>query len=116
MNLGKSISLFLIDGTPDGVIACELSNWTGKAYKIPRNNLKDVSNRSDLKKPGVYFLIGHDEEEKDALPTAYKKAYWFGEYASPKHSLERFFPKPEAKTVPCFGRASATPRRYSPLP
>jgi hypothetical protein len=68
MSLGKSISLFLIDGTPDGVIACELSNWTGKGYKIPRNNLKNVSNRSDLKKPGVYFLIGHNEDDKE---TAY---------------------------------------------
>jgi len=67
MSLGKSISLFLIDGTPDGVIACELSNWTGKGYKIPRNNLKDVSNRSDLKKPGVYFLIGHNEDDKETV-------------------------------------------------
>lgn len=67
MSLGKSISLFLIDGTPDGVIACELSNWTGKGYKIPRNNLKDVSKRSDLKKPGVYFLIGHNEDDKETV-------------------------------------------------
>jgi len=67
MSLGKSISLFLIDGTPDGVIACELSNWTGKGYKIPRNNLKDVSNRSDLKKPGVYFLIGLNEDDKETV-------------------------------------------------
>jgi hypothetical protein len=67
MSLGKSISLFLIDGTPDGVIACELSNWTGKGYKIPRKNLKDVSNRSDLKKPGVYFLIGHNEDDKEIV-------------------------------------------------
>lgn len=67
MSLGKSISLFLIDGIPDGVIACELSNWTGKGYKIPRNNLKNVSNRSDLKKPGVYFLIGHNEDDKETV-------------------------------------------------
>ena len=67
MSLGKSISLFLIDGNPDGVIACELSNWTGKGYKIPRNNLKDVSNRNDLKKPGVYFLIGHNDEDKETV-------------------------------------------------
>ena len=67
MSLGKSISLFLIDGTPDGVIACELSNWTGKGYRIPRNKLKDVSNRSDLKKPGVYFLIGYNEDDKETV-------------------------------------------------
>jgi len=65
--MGRSISLFLIDGTPDGVIACELSNWTGKGYKIPRNNLKDVSSRNELKKPGVYFLIGHDEYDKETV-------------------------------------------------
>lgn len=67
ISLGKSISLFLIDGTPDGVIACELSNWTGKGYKIPRNNLKDVLTRSELKKPGVYFLIGHNEYDKETV-------------------------------------------------
>ena len=67
MSSGKSIQLFLIDGTPDGVIACELFNWTGKGYRIPRNNLKDVSNRSDLKKAGVYFLIGRDENDKESV-------------------------------------------------
>ena len=62
MTHGKSISLFLIDGTASGVIACELFNWTGKGYKIPRNQLKTMSERDDLKKAGVYFLIGHDPE------------------------------------------------------
>ena len=66
MSSGKSISLFLIDGTPDGVIACELFNWTGKGYRIPRSKLKDVSNRQDLRKAGIYFLIGRDENDKDA--------------------------------------------------
>jgi hypothetical protein len=68
MSIGKSISLFLIDGTVDGVIACELFNWTGKGYKIPRNLLKTVSDRDDLKKAGVYFLIGHNEADE---PMAY---------------------------------------------
>ena len=66
MPTGKSISLFLIDGTPDGVIVCELFNWTGKAYKIPRNLLKELSKREDLKKAGVYFLFGRDETDLDA--------------------------------------------------
>jgi Domain of unknown function (DUF4357) len=69
MTHGKSISLFLIDGTASGVIACELFNWTGKGYKIPRNQLKTMSEREDLKKAGVYFLIGHDPETDQ--PMAY---------------------------------------------
>ena len=58
MASGKAISLFLIDGTPDGIIACEILNWTGKGYRIPKNKLKNASDRSELKKAGIYFLIG----------------------------------------------------------
>jgi hypothetical protein len=67
MALGKSISLFLIDGTPSGPTACELSNWTGKAYKIPRNRLKECADRKDLGKAGVYFLFGRVEQESDQI-------------------------------------------------
>ena len=67
MPIGKSISLFLIDGTTDGVVACELFNWTGKGYKIPRSKLKGLYNRDDLRKAGVYFLIGRDENDNEAV-------------------------------------------------
>ena len=50
MNYGKSIRLFLIEGIADGRWMCELSNWTGKAYKIPRNCVKESSDREELKK------------------------------------------------------------------
>jgi hypothetical protein len=41
MNAGKSISLFLMNGMVDGIVAVELFNWTGKGYKIPRPRIKD---------------------------------------------------------------------------
>jgi len=37
---GKSINLFLMDGTPNGRTKCTLANWTGIAYKIPHENVK----------------------------------------------------------------------------
>lgn len=61
---GKTIKLFLIDGEPSGRMTCELSNWTGKAYKIPRIMIKDSSSREDLKNPGIYLLFGENEEGK----------------------------------------------------
>ena len=61
-NFGKSIKLFLIDGNPNGRWACELSNWTGKAYKIPRTYIKVCEERRDLLSAGVYFLFGKDTE------------------------------------------------------
>ena len=36
MAYGKSIELFLVNGTADSLITAELSNWNGKAIKIPR--------------------------------------------------------------------------------
>lgn len=66
MPIGKSISLFLIEGTSDGVVACELFNWTGKGFKIPRSRLKELSERDDLKRGGVYFLVGRDETDSEA--------------------------------------------------
>ncbi|MBC8146585.1 MAG: GIY-YIG nuclease family protein [Bacteroidetes bacterium] len=67
MKFGKTIKIFLIDGDPNGRMSCELSNWTGKAYKIPRIKVKDCSDRDDLVSTGVYLLFGKDEDGKDLV-------------------------------------------------
>ena len=67
MKFGKTIKIFLIDGEPNGRMSCELSNWSGKAYKIPRIKVKDCSDRNDLISTGVYLLFGKDEEGKDIV-------------------------------------------------
>lgn len=67
MAFGKVIKLFLVDGTPNGRWICELSNWTGIAYKIPRSMIKESENREELSSPGVYFLFGYDEEKDKPL-------------------------------------------------
>lgn len=48
-------------------MSCELSNWSGKAYKIPRIKIKDCSDREDLAATGVYLLFGKDDEGKDQV-------------------------------------------------
>lgn len=60
MARGKSLKIFLMDGVPSGRWMCELSNWTGKAYKIPRTHYKQCLTRSELRTPSIYFLFGHD--------------------------------------------------------
>lgn len=59
---GKSINLFLMDGTAVGRIKCTLANWTGVAYKIPRTELEKCKERDDLKQSGVYFLFGTSDQ------------------------------------------------------
>ena len=59
---GKTIKLFLLDGEPNGRLICELLNWTGKAFKIPRRRLKDSFDRPELSSTGIYILFGKSDE------------------------------------------------------
>lgn len=54
-----------MDADPEGRMICELSNWTGKAYRIPRGKVKDCSDRDDLKSTTVYLLFGKPETSTD---------------------------------------------------
>ena len=63
ITFGKTISLFLIEGDPNKRWVCELSNWNGKAYKIPRIDIKRCDDRKDLNACGVYFLFGNNDSD-----------------------------------------------------
>jgi hypothetical protein len=59
---GKSLKIYLMDGIVNGRWICELSNWTGKAYKIPRTSYKKCLDRDELRSPSVYFLFGISDD------------------------------------------------------
>lgn len=63
---GKTIRLFLVDGSVNGLTTAELSNWTGIGVKVPRIKVKDYSSRAEFNKPGVYILLGKGEDNEDA--------------------------------------------------
>lgn len=60
-----TIKLFLAKGQPDGLRTAEISNWSGLAIAGPRSELSELRARLELKSPGVYFLIGVDENTGD---------------------------------------------------
>lgn len=66
MAYGKAIELFLVDGDANGLITAELSNWNGKAIKIPRTDVKDC-NRQDITETGVYFLFCQEDDGTDGV-------------------------------------------------
>lgn len=63
---GKSIELFLANGNADSLIIAELSNWNGKAIKIPRIEVP-TCNREDLSQAGVYFLFCKEDDGTDSV-------------------------------------------------
>ncbi|MDC4801477.1 DUF4357 domain-containing protein [Acinetobacter baumannii] len=62
MGQGKSVKLFLADGTPNGILTAEIINWTGHVLSAPRSKLAELIQRDECTKTGVYFLISHDPE------------------------------------------------------
>lgn len=66
MAYGKAIELFLVDGDANGLITAELSNWNGKAIKIPRTDVKN-STRQDITEAGVYFLFCQEDDGSDSV-------------------------------------------------
>lgn len=67
-NQGKKITLFLVNGEPDGIKMLNLGGWNGTGLMFPRNKLKEAGAEEVTRKPGVYFLFG--KEAEDSLVTA----------------------------------------------
>lgn len=62
MGLGKSVRLFLADGTPGGLITAEIMNWTGHVLAAPRSDLPTLVKRPEVTRTGIYLLLGDDPD------------------------------------------------------
>lgn len=65
MKRGRTINLYLLDGSVTGAIKYTLPNWTGVVYKIPRTALGSCKDRGHLQQSGVYFLFGKSNEHNE---------------------------------------------------
>lgn len=66
--MGKTITIHLIDGEPQGTQCVSLSNKICQMFVIPRSKLDYVGSEKRLAKPAFYILIGESETSK---PRAY---------------------------------------------
>ena len=66
MIYGKSIELFLVNGSADSLVTAELSNWNGKAIRIPRTEIPSCD-RTDITQAGVYFLFCKQDDDTEAV-------------------------------------------------
>ena len=65
--LGRSVRLFLVEGTATGLITAEIMNWTGHVLAGSRSGLPTFLKRPELDRTGIYFLTGPDPEDPDTL-------------------------------------------------
>ena len=59
---GRSVRLFLVDGTPTGLVTAEVMNWVGHVLMTPRSRLVDALGREEASRTGVYILLGEDPD------------------------------------------------------
>jgi len=59
---GRTVRIYLADGTPSGIRHAELVNWVGQAVVCPRARVGELSKWPESNRPGVYILIGEDPD------------------------------------------------------
>jgi hypothetical protein len=72
----KSIRIFLADGVPNGLMIAEMGGRTGTFLVVPRspNLLQVLKARPETARPGIYILIGLDDNS-----AVYREKVYIGE-------------------------------------
>lgn len=59
---GRTLKLYLVDGTPSGVITAELGISSVRAAVASRTALPDLIRRDEATRTGIYLLVGPDPD------------------------------------------------------
>jgi len=62
---GKTIKLYLVDGTPSGMKTAEIMNWSGMVLVAPRAQLAKLGQRDEARRTGAYLLVGTDPNSRN---------------------------------------------------
>lgn len=64
---GKTIQVFLTDGSPRGIKLAEITSNIEQAIFIPRSKMNEASKRKEVSRPGLYFLFGNNGENSKPM-------------------------------------------------
>ncbi len=60
---GRTIQLFLVDGTPGGVIIASIHGWTGSVLVASQSTFGSLLARPEVDRTGIYILYGPDPQD-----------------------------------------------------
>jgi hypothetical protein len=61
--LGRTIQLFLVDGSPSGLIIASIHGWTGAVLVSTQSTFDRLLKRAEVGRTGIYILYGPDPED-----------------------------------------------------
>lgn len=64
MAVGRSLKLYLVDGSASGIVTVEIGNWSGHILFSPRTRIEAALSRPEVSRTGVYILIGPDDDDQ----------------------------------------------------
>jgi len=68
MSFGRSIRIYLPDGSASGLRHVEIANWSGQAMACPRSRFSELSSWEEAQRPGVYFLLEqHSTDDRNTV-------------------------------------------------
>lgn len=59
---GRTIQLFLVDGSPNGLMIATMHGWTGSLLVCRQSTFDKLLKRAELDRTGVYILYGPDPD------------------------------------------------------
>ena len=66
-NFGRTIKIFLADGSPTGLRHVEIANWSGQALACPRSRFSELIKWDESKRAGIYFLFENSSIDENNL-------------------------------------------------
>ena len=66
-SIGRSLELYYVDGSAEGLVTAKTFGWIGQVLLVPRTRMAEGLKRPETACAGVYFLLG----ERDGAPLAY---------------------------------------------
>jgi hypothetical protein len=61
--IGRTIQLYLADGTPNGLVIASIHGWTGSVLVSTQSTFGRLLARPEADRTGVYLLYGPDPED-----------------------------------------------------
>lgn len=66
VGLGRSVRIYMAEGSVLGIKQAEIFNRTIQAVAFPRARLPEIRDWPETQRPGIYFLLGFDENGNNA--------------------------------------------------